>query len=56
MREAYVNFQSFINKLPVVATLGRPWTVSLFEGFNHVKNIGVLICDLFMSGVLWCSV
>ena len=37
MREAYVNFHSFINKLLVVAMLAQAWTVSLSEGFNHVK-------------------
>ena len=26
------------------------------SGFNHVKNTGVLICDLFVSNVLWCSI
>ena len=34
----------------------RLWTISLFEGFNHVKYIGVLICDMFVSGFLWCSI
>ncbi len=33
-----------------------PWTISLFEGFNYVKDTGVLICDLFVSGVIWCSI
>jgi len=43
--------------LPEVAALAwlRPWTASLFEGFNHVKNTDVLICDLVLSCVLWCS-
>ena len=55
MWEAYVNFISFtfINCLKWPRWL-RPWTISLFEGFNHVKNTGVLICDLLVSGVLWC--
>ena len=29
---------------------------SLFEGFNHVNNTGVLVCDLFVSSILWCYV
>jgi len=57
MREAYVNFLSFtlINFLKWPHWL-RLWTVSLFEGFNHIKNTCVLICDLVVSGVLWCSI
>jgi len=57
MREAYVNFLSFtlINYLKWSCWL-RLWTISLFEGFNHIKNTGVLIYDLFVSGVLWCSI
>jgi len=57
MREAYVNFLSFtlINCLKWPCWL-RLWIVSLFEGFNHVKNTGVLIHDLFVRGVLWCSI
>ena len=52
MREAYVNFHSLlINCLKWPRWL-RPWTISLFEGFNHVKNTGVLICDLVVRGVL----
>lgn len=50
MREAYVKFLSFtlINFLKWSCWL-RPWAVSHFEGFNHVKNISVPICDLFVS-------
>jgi len=56
MREAYVNFHSLlINCLKWPRWL-RPWTVSLFEGFNHVKNTGVLICDLLWAVSFWCSV
>ena len=57
MSEAYVNFLSFtlINCLKWSCWL-NPWTISLYEIFNHIKNTGVLICDLFVSGVLWCSI
>lgn len=47
MREAYVNFHSFINNCLKWPRWLRPWTVSLFEDFNHIKNTGVLICELF---------
>lgn len=57
MRKSFVNFLSFalINFLKWPRWL-RSWVVSLYEGFNHVKNTGLLICDLFVSGVLWCSI
>lgn len=57
MREAYVNFHSFtLINCPKWPRWLKPWNVSLFESFNDIKNIGVLICDLFVSGVLWCSI
>ena len=56
MGESYVNFHYFLIKGLNWPHWLRSWTVSLFEGFNHVKNIGVLICDLFVSGVPPCSI
>ena len=48
MRETYVNFHSFINKLFEVVALAQVVDCFPLEGFNNVTNIGVLICDLFM--------
>lgn len=57
MREGYVNFLSFtlINFLKWPCWL-KPWTISLFECFNHVNNTSVLIYDLFVISAFWFSI